>query len=215
MGSRPEDDLSGVARAHAAANTITGAIDDAIARRPSALPGWTVGHVLTHIARNADGVRNMITAAARGEVGLMYPGGVEQRNADIEAGSGRPAGELSADVQAASAALDAAWPLLSADAWRDGVGRGPFGDRPVSALPFVRWREVQLHALDLGLDAFGVDDLDPDYVARELAMQEPAFRARTDSELPAAALALTPARRLAWLTGRLAVPAAGDPGSWM
>jgi maleylpyruvate isomerase len=185
-------------------------------RMPSALPDWTVGHVLTHIARNADGIRNMVEAAARGEVGMMYPGGVEQRNGDIEAGSGRTAAALAADVRSACAALDEAWSSLTDAAWADGVGRGPFGDRPVAALPFVRWREVQVHSLDLGIDAFGIDDLDPAYIDRELPAQEAAYRERSGkADLPAAAVALTPSRRLAWLIGRLAVPEAGEPGSWM
>lgn len=29
-------------------------LDDGAMRAPSRLPGWTVGHVLTHLARNAD-----------------------------------------------------------------------------------------------------------------------------------------------------------------
>ena len=28
---------------------------------PSLLPGWTRGHVITHIARNADGYVNLLT----------------------------------------------------------------------------------------------------------------------------------------------------------
>src|SRR5258708_2431063 len=46
---------------------LVGLTDDE-ARRPSLLPGWTVGHVLTHIARNADGLARMFTGAQRGEV---------------------------------------------------------------------------------------------------------------------------------------------------
>jgi maleylpyruvate isomerase len=47
------------------------ALTDAQAREPSLLPGWTRGHVLTHIARNADGMVNL-------------PRGVPER------GAGRP-----------------------------------------------------------------------------------------------------------------------------
>ena len=216
MGPRPDDDLAGGRHAHERVCVLADGIDELTARRPSALPDWSVGHVLTHIARNADGIRNMVEAAARGEIGMMYPGGVEQRNADIESGAGRPAAALAADVRSACAALDAAWSSLSDAAWRDGAGRGPFGDRPVATLAFVRWREVQVHSLDLGIDAFGVDDLDPAYIDRELAGQEAAYRDRSGTAaLPVAALALTPAARLAWLIGRLTVPDAGDPGRWM
>jgi maleylpyruvate isomerase len=66
-------------------------IDDATARRPSRLPGWNVGHVLTHIARNADGHYRRVQAALRGESAARYPGGKEQREREIEEGAGRPA----------------------------------------------------------------------------------------------------------------------------
>ena len=57
--------LSGVRDATAALlDGLRGLTDDE-ARRPSLLPGWTVGHVLTHLARNADGVRGMIEGATR------------------------------------------------------------------------------------------------------------------------------------------------------
>ena len=64
---------------------------DASAR--SRLPDWTVGHVLTHVAQSADGHVRMLDAAASGEVGVQYPGGVDGRIAGIEAGAQRPAAE--------------------------------------------------------------------------------------------------------------------------
>jgi Mycothiol maleylpyruvate isomerase N-terminal domain len=45
-------------------------VDDEIARRPSRLPGWTVGHVVTHLARNADGHVRRLEGALRG---LRFP----------------------------------------------------------------------------------------------------------------------------------------------
>ncbi|TDB70584.1 maleylpyruvate isomerase N-terminal domain-containing protein, partial [Micromonospora sp. KC721] len=60
---------------------LTGELADATARllrtaetldaqavgAPSLLPGWTRGHVLTHLARNADGFVNLLTSARTGE----------------------------------------------------------------------------------------------------------------------------------------------------
>ena len=74
-------------------------LSDAQAREPSMLPGWSRGHVLTHLARNADAMVNLLTWARTGDETPMYPSR-EQRNADIEAGSGRPASDLVADVHA-------------------------------------------------------------------------------------------------------------------
>ena len=51
----------------------------------SLLPGWTRGHVLAHLARNADGFVNLLTAARTGEALPMYAS-LEARTADIEAG---------------------------------------------------------------------------------------------------------------------------------
>src|SRR5690242_21249365 len=76
--------------------TATG-LSDAQARGPSLLPGWSRGHVLTHIARNADGLRNLLIWARAGTQTPMYAS-AESRSADIEAGAGRPAADLAADV---------------------------------------------------------------------------------------------------------------------
>ena len=48
-------DLAGAARAHGAVIAALRLLTDHQVRQPSLLPGWTVGHVATHIARNADG----------------------------------------------------------------------------------------------------------------------------------------------------------------
>ena len=77
-------------------DTLAG-LTDAQARQPSSLPGWSRGHLITHVARNADGMCNLLHWARTGEPRPMYrePDG---RAADIEAGSGRPAAELARDV---------------------------------------------------------------------------------------------------------------------
>jgi maleylpyruvate isomerase len=48
------------------------ALGDAQAREPSLLPGWTRGHVLSHIARNADGMVNLLNWARTGTETPMY-----------------------------------------------------------------------------------------------------------------------------------------------
>jgi maleylpyruvate isomerase len=40
-------------------------LPDRAAREPSLLPGWTRGHVLTHIARNAEGGTRLLNATTR------------------------------------------------------------------------------------------------------------------------------------------------------
>ena len=140
--------------------TITRLTDDD-ARRPSLLPGWTVGHVLTHLARNADSHVRLLEGAARGEVADQYAGGDAQRAADIEAGAGRPAAELVADVLEAAARLERTWENTPEEVWRIGEGRVSSGVWAVAELPFRRWREVEVHHVDLDLGYGPADWPDP------------------------------------------------------
>ncbi|WP_329299309.1 maleylpyruvate isomerase family mycothiol-dependent enzyme [Streptomyces sp. NBC_00659] len=68
------------------------------AREPSALPGWSRGHVITHLARSADVYRWLLTLARTG----MEPG--PRANAAVldralREGAERSAGELVADLR--------------------------------------------------------------------------------------------------------------------
>ena len=78
-------------------------LSDAAATQPSLLPGWSRGHVLTHIARNADGLRNLLIWARTGTETPQYPSR-QARDEAISAGSGRPAGQLAADLRTSSEA---------------------------------------------------------------------------------------------------------------
>jgi len=62
---------------------------------PSLLPEWSIGHIVTHLARNADGFRNLLIWARTGAETPMYPS-EESRDRDIEAGARRSAAELAA-----------------------------------------------------------------------------------------------------------------------
>lgn len=134
---------------------------------PSLLPGWSIGHVLTHIARNADGNRRMLEGAARGEVLDQYVGGAESRAADIEAGAGRPLDVIVADVRASAASLAAALSAMPADAWHRPV-RMLSGEYPATRIVRGRRREVEIHHVDLGL-AYRPIDWPADMVTEELA----------------------------------------------
>jgi len=174
------------------------------AHEPSRLPGWNRAQVLTHLARNADGHRRMIEGAARGEVLEQYQGGVEGRNAGIDAGADVTAGEALEDFATATAALEAAWATTD---WQ-GFGRRTLaGDSPIGRLPFLRTREVSLHGIDLDV-GIELSDLDPRYVDLEMNRLQtlwPARQTPEQSSLPPAAVALAPIDRLGWLTGRLEV----------
>jgi len=120
-------------------------------QEPSRLPGWSLGHVMTHLARNADSVVRRLEAAARGESISQYAGGAEQRASDIEAGARRPLALLIADITASDGAVERAAELLGGEDW-EVESLGVTGEAQ-SALTVLlrREREVVLHHSDLGL----------------------------------------------------------------
>jgi maleylpyruvate isomerase len=163
----PQFELNGARRAHARLlDSLVGLGDDAV-RRPSRLDGWTVGHVLTHIARNADGIAGMFLAANQGQIGDQYPGGLDQRTDDIEGGAGRSADEMVTDIRSTTARLEQLWADTTDQAWATGEGRTVRGVMSLPEIVFRRWREVEVHHADLGLD-FAWRDWSDDYVDLEL-----------------------------------------------
>jgi maleylpyruvate isomerase len=203
--STPSEWLDGARASHAALIADLVEVDDKAARGPSLLPGWSRGHVLTHLARNADGNTRIFLAAQQGEVADQYPGGREQRSSDIEAGSGRSAAELAIDVESSIVRLEAAWDATPEDLWDAGRGRGPAGgEASLTEWVFSRWRETEVHHADLGL-GYSWARWPSAYVREDLRRATMAYRAQQpmgQGELPAPALALVPNERLAWLLGR-------------
>jgi maleylpyruvate isomerase len=197
-------DRAGCAAAHARLLQTVNGLTDAEVRRDSLLPGWTVGHVLNHLRRNAEGFTTMLRAAARDEIGDQYTS-AQGRIDGIEDGADAPAAELAELLRAAIADLDAAADLLSAEQWAAGVGRTLRGEIPIAELPVRRWREVDVHHADLGLE-YTADDWPDAFVRRELPGFVTIWKSRRPmglTELPGPVLALTPQRRLAWMFGRL------------
>lgn len=127
---------------------------------PTDLPDWTRGHVLTHIARNADGIARALSGALRGEVVKRYPDGPKGRAADIAAGAGRPVLEQLADVRESADRLDRMFGAVAdADAW-DATG----DNRPSRSWIRARWQEVEVHRVDAD-SGYTVDQWPADFVA--------------------------------------------------
>lgn len=145
--------------------TALDTLTDADVARPSLCPEWTVGHVLTHLARSGDGIRRGLEGARRGEVVLMYDS-IESRAADIEAGSRRPIAELIADVAESSRAVAQTWADMDDAAW-EGTFLHRLGPRPVRVTPDMRWREVEIHRVDLAGD-YGPADWSKPFIAHVL-----------------------------------------------
>jgi len=128
-------------------NAVLTSLDDEAARAPSGLPGWSRGHVLTHIANFSEAMTRQIDEARAGRQVEMYDGGRPARDAAIEAGSGRSAEELRQHVREASDGLIAAWNKV--DDWSLPVTHR---NSDLAATVYTGWREYEVHTVDLALE---------------------------------------------------------------
>jgi maleylpyruvate isomerase len=167
--------------------------------RPSGLPGWSRAHVVAHVARNADALVNLLNWARTGVQTPMYASR-EARAAQIEAGAQRPDGDLLADLTAAGARFAAAAAATGGDCWLVPVRTALGQTVPAGTVPWMRTREVWVHAVDLG-GAVTLADV-PRLVAEELLDEAAAgFAGRPD--VPAVILRATDTTRN-WVLGRTA-----------
>lgn len=200
---------------------VRGVTDEALTA-PSALPGWSRAHVVTHVARNADAVGNLLSWARTGAENPMYASR-EQRDADIAAGAGRPPGEVRDDLRAADARLARALARLPAAAWAVPVRTAQGRMVPAGEVPWMRVREVWIHAVDLDAGTTFAD-LPPGLVAALLDDATAMFAGRGDApgvelqvtdagstgvagpwrtgERPGAVVRGAAAQLLGWLLGR-------------
>jgi maleylpyruvate isomerase len=120
-------------------------LDDAALAAPSKLPGWTRGHVLTHVARNADAYTNLLTWA---RTGVETPGyaTATARAEGIEAGAHRPVAEQLEDIRTAGERLSDAAAAMPPAAWSFVL---PATGLAAAAVPWARLREVEVHHTDL------------------------------------------------------------------
>jgi len=128
-----------------------------------ALPGWSGKHLIAHVALNAEALMNLATWARTGVETPMYSSPT-QRDADIETQSALPAPELRDRVVETAVALDASLAGLTEQQWRQPIrtrqGREVTGEE----IPWMRSREVMVHAADLGAGV-GFADLPADFLA--------------------------------------------------
>jgi maleylpyruvate isomerase len=198
------------------------ALTDVDVRQESRCPGWSRAHVLTHIARNADGLRNVLLAAANGGDGAFYQSQAA-RNGDIEAGSGRSAAELEADLETSANRLLEAFAETPAEALDVKVPRLKVNDDPAHqsmirarTTSALRLREVVYHHIDLDA-GYSFTQASPAWLVREIADSARRF---TDGpavlvdggdagswrygppDEDAVRVSGTPADLLGWITGR-------------
>ncbi|MER7802862.1 maleylpyruvate isomerase family mycothiol-dependent enzyme [Streptomyces parvulus] len=203
-------DLASVRDATDRLLTAVGKLDNASVTESSRLPGWTRGHVLAHLARNADALVNVLAGRP------MYVSG-EARDADIERDAPRPLDDQLADVRESAARFQATG-AAPADWSRTVELRNGVTDS-ASRVPFRRWIEVELHHVDLGI-GYELEDLPAEFTARETGFLADRFTGhpdvpptrltdgthawRTGREADALEVTVTgtPADLLGWLAGR-------------
>src|SRR5947208_5648508 len=126
---------------------------------PSALPGWTGRHIVSHVGHNARALGRLAHWAATGERTPMYSG-PDARAAEIALGAGWDAERLRSFVVVEQDALAAAFEKLDAEHWATEVVTAQGRHVTAAALPWLRTREVWVHAADLH-GAAGFSDFPP------------------------------------------------------
>ncbi|GHD84322.1 maleylpyruvate isomerase family mycothiol-dependent enzyme [Streptomyces naganishii] len=163
-------DLESVRSATERLLTAAAKLDNAGVTDQSRLPGWTRGHVLAHVARNADALVNVLEGRP------MYVSG-EARDADIERDARRPLEAQLADVRESGARFQETG-AAPADWSRTVELRNGVTDS-ASRVPFRRWAEVELHHVDLGI-GYELEDLPAEFTEREIDFLARRFTGNPD-----------------------------------
>lgn len=200
--------------------TAISGLSDRDVRGASLLPGWSRAHVLTHLARNAEGSTRLLGWARTGEPSYEYAS-MEARAAAIEAGAVRAAAALADDVRQTAEAFSAAATAVPPSGWDREVRWTGGQVTPARIIVPSRWAEVLIHHVDLDIGyqparwpaAFTAEFLPP--LAASLSGRDPAMEAvrleATDTGDVFTIGAVTPGsprvagpacELLAWLLGR-------------
>ncbi|MFI5958360.1 maleylpyruvate isomerase family mycothiol-dependent enzyme [Cryptosporangium sp. NPDC051539] len=202
-------------------------LTDAEIREPSVLPGWSRAHVIAHVARNGDAMVRLVEGALAHRTVEAYPGGPVVRDAEIETGAQSDANDLMDEVASANISVVHAFARMTAPTWGRQV-LFPTGAYPASRCAWARWREVEIHHVDLGLDVYTIESWPEEFVSCHLPHElaklpnrlKPGVavqvgRSRFGSGDVAASIDGPDSALLAWLLGRvgLAAPALAISGT--
>ena len=118
---------------------------------PCRLPDWTIGHLVSHLARNADGLRRVLAGAKVGAQLQPYAS-PQARIDDINAGALRSTETIALDFRAATAQLADTIDELPPATWSATVDLGRGGPTTADVILAARLGEVEIHHHDLGVD---------------------------------------------------------------
>lgn len=141
--------------------TADGLSDDDYAA-PSGCPGWTRGHVLAHLALNAEALAGALAGIVEGERVPMYAA-QEDRDADIEELAAAGPTVIRSRLLGACTDVVDAFAALPEDQRDTTIDRVP-GGRSFAAgeVPGMRLREVEIHHADLAA-GYGPSDWSPEF----------------------------------------------------
>ncbi|MFB7108630.1 maleylpyruvate isomerase N-terminal domain-containing protein [Streptomyces sp. NPDC056291] len=175
---------------------------------PSVLPEWTRGHLVAHVAANADALCNLVHWAATGEQTPMYAS-AEERAAGIAKAPTLSADQLRSWLTGSAHRLAEGLDGLTDEQWQHKVVTAQGRTVPATELPWMRAREVCVHAVDLGTGVVTFADLPKGFLTA-LVAEISAKRGLTelpDCPLPEVA---------AWLAGRPhSLADAPELGPWL
>lgn len=148
----------------------------------SVLPGWSRRHVLAHVAANATALGNLVRWAATGVPSPMYAT-PQDRWIGIDRGLHLDDEKLITVVRRSADELTEAVAGLAPDRWTAQVVTAQGRMVPASIVPWLRTREVYVHAVDLAagptfaeVPADVLDALCTDVVIKRSTSPGPALR---------------------------------------
>lgn len=118
---------------------------------PSLLPDWSIGHVVAHLALNAEAITRVLQEVAEGGRPAMYPS-EEERDQEIADLAEEDPEELRTRLSVGTAFLSEQVAVLDPRDDETPVSRTPgAGTFRAGFLPLMRLREVEIHHADLGV----------------------------------------------------------------
>jgi len=159
---------------HSLVRTVDG-LPEAAYAEPSLLPDWTRGHVIAHLALNAEGLARVLTGAHIGQPETMYDS-PEARDTDIDELASAPSAELRGRLMASTTSFVRALEAMHEQDWEPRFERTPGGPSfGVGTVPLMRVREVAIHHADLDA-GYTASDWPTDFAALLLdSMTKRAF----------------------------------------
>jgi maleylpyruvate isomerase len=164
----------------------------------TALPGWTRRHLVAHLAANAEALGRLLHWASTGEKTPMYSS-PEQRARDIDRGAALTGAELTDWFHRTADELAQQLDALPADRWTAEVVTAQGRTVPAREIPWLRCREVMVHAVDLGTGV-SFKDLPHEFL---LTLRDEVLRKRSAESVPPLTGPLPDV--VAHLTGRFSV----------